>query len=59
MDFKRAWDTITNMAGGFIAALPNLILAFIIFIIFLFDLRVQCKFLILDYLLQIFGDFLF
>src|SRR5437763_15446770 len=34
MDFKRAWDTITNMAGGLIAALPNLVLAFIIFIIF-------------------------
>src|SRR6266480_1208084 len=34
MDFKRAWDTITNMAGGFIAALPDLVLAFIIFLIF-------------------------
>ncbi|HWS83190.1 MAG TPA: mechanosensitive ion channel domain-containing protein, partial [Ktedonobacteraceae bacterium] len=34
MDFRRAWDTITNMAGGLIAALPNLMLAFIIFIIF-------------------------
>ncbi len=39
MDFKRAWDTITNMVGGFIAALPNLILAFIIFIIFYFVAR--------------------
>jgi small conductance mechanosensitive channel len=36
MDFKRAWDTITNMAEGLIAALPDLVLAFIIFIIFYF-----------------------
>jgi small conductance mechanosensitive channel len=36
MDFKRAWDTITNMAEGFIGALPNLVLAGIIFVIFYF-----------------------
>jgi small conductance mechanosensitive channel len=34
MDFKRAWDTMTNMAGGLIAALPDLVLAFLIFITF-------------------------
>ncbi len=36
MDFKRAWDTITNMAADFTAALPNFVLAFIIFMIFYF-----------------------
>jgi small conductance mechanosensitive channel len=36
MDFKRAWDTITNMTEGFIGALPNLVLAGIIFLLFYF-----------------------
>lgn len=34
MNFKRAWDTMTNMAGDLIAALPDLVLAFIISLIF-------------------------
>ncbi|HEY4035139.1 MAG TPA: mechanosensitive ion channel family protein [Ktedonobacteraceae bacterium] len=34
MDFKRAWDTMTNMAESLIAALPNLVLAFLIFVFF-------------------------
>ncbi len=34
MNFKRAWDTMTNMAGDLIAALPDLVLAFLISLIF-------------------------
>src|SRR5690242_15612293 len=34
MNFKRAWDTMANMAGDLIAALPDLVLAFLISLIF-------------------------
>ncbi len=36
MDFLGAWKTIVNMANGIIAALPNLLLAFLIFLGFYF-----------------------
>ncbi len=36
MDFSRALTTLTDMLNGIIAALPNLFLAFIIFVLFYF-----------------------
>ncbi len=36
MDFSRAWKTIIDMTNGIIAAFPDLVLAFIIFMLFYF-----------------------
>lgn len=36
MEFSRAWQTIVDMVNGLIAAFPNMILAFIIFMLFYF-----------------------
>ncbi len=42
MNFKRAWDTMTNMAGDLVAALPDLVLAFLIsFIFYLIAKRIR------------------
>ncbi len=36
MDISRAWQTLVDMANGFIAALPNMVLAAILLVVFYF-----------------------
>ena len=39
MDFARAWTTLVDMLNGFIAALPDLLLALLIFMFFYYLAR--------------------
>lgn len=39
MDFARAWTTLVDMVNGFIAALPDLVLALLIFVVFYYFAR--------------------